>query len=63
MSDWQEEYLQLVRDCEMREERLSDWERGFIDSIRHRLEGSATMLTPKQIETLENVWERATKRG
>ena len=32
-----EEYLQLVDDCEARESRLTDWERGFVASIRERL--------------------------
>lgn len=62
MTDYAEPYLQLVRDCEMREERLSDWERGFVDSIRHKLEEGRD-LTPKQIECLDQVWERVTARG
>ncbi len=59
---WADEYLQLVDDCEERESKLSDWERGFVESIRSRLEQGIT-LTPKQTETLSNVWERATARG
>jgi hypothetical protein len=62
MSGWADEYLQLVDDCEARESRLSDWERGFVESIRDRLEKNVP-LTPKQTETLSNVWERATARG
>jgi len=41
---------------------LSDWERGFVESIRSRLENKIP-LTPKQTEMLSNVWERATARG
>ena len=59
---WTNEYLQLVDDCEKREARLTDWDRGFIDSIRARLEREQ-MLTPAQIDTLEGIWERATARG
>jgi hypothetical protein len=59
---WADEYLTLVDDCEARESRLSDWERGFVDSIRSRLENGVT-LTPKQIETLDNIWTRATAKG
>lgn len=59
---WAAEYLQLVADCEARESRLSDWDRTFVDSIRHRLE-QGIALTPKQTEKLGEVWERATARG
>ena len=38
MSNWTDEYLQMVDDCEKRESRLSEWEQGFIESIRSRLE-------------------------
>ena len=62
MSDWADEYVQLLDDCEARESRLSDWERGFIESIRCRID-NGIRLTPKQIETLSNVWEHATARG
>jgi hypothetical protein len=62
MGDWADEYLQLIDDCEARESRLSDWERNFIDSLRGQIERGRT-LSPKQIETLDNVWERATAKG
>ena len=56
------EQQQLIEDCETREERLTDWERGFIDSIKHRLD-DGLRLTPRQLETLTDVWERATAKG
>jgi hypothetical protein len=59
---WSAEYLTLLADCENREERLSDWERGFVDSLRRQIEAGRAP-SPKQIETLDNVWERATARG
>ena len=62
MSDWTSEYLTLLEDCEQREERLSDWERGFIDSLRSQI-SQGRRPTPKQVETLDTIWERATKRG
>lgn len=62
MSDWTSEYQQLIDDCEARESRLSDWDRDFIDSIKLRL-SRGTALTPKQIEKLDQIWERATARG
>ena len=62
MSTWAAEYLQLIEDCEQRESRLSEWERGVLDSIRQRLE-SGNALTGAQTETLDAIWERATARG
>ena len=62
MSTWVHEYLSLVSDCEMRESRLTEWEQGFIASIRERLEKELP-LTPKQTDTLDKIWERATARG
>ena len=62
MSDWTSEYAQLIEDCEKRESRLSEWDREFIDSIKKRL-ADGNPLTPKQIEKLDEIWERATARG
>lgn len=56
------EAMTLVDDCIERESRLSDWERSFVDSIADQL-GRGRSLTVKQIETLEEVWERATAKG
>lgn len=30
MTSWADEYLTMLDDCEKREERLTDWERGFL---------------------------------
>ena len=62
MGTWVDEYMQMVDDCEKREARLTEWEVGFIDSIRNRLEKEIP-LTPRQADTLDNVWERATSNG
>lgn len=62
MTTWQDEYATLLDDCERREERLSDWERGFVDSLRRQIE-QGRRPTPKQIEALDRAWERATARG
>lgn len=52
----------LLDDCEQREERLTEWEWGFVDSLRRQItEGRRP--TPKQIEALDRAWERATARG
>ena len=62
MSTWQDEYVTLLDDCERREERLSEWERGFVDSLRRQIE-QGRRPTPKQLEALDRAWERATARG
>ena len=62
VSDWTTEYTQLLGDCEKREDRLTDWERGFVDSLRRQIE-QGRRPSPKQIDTLDATWERATKRG
>ena len=61
MSTWQDEYVTLLDDCEQREERLSEWERGFVDSLRRQIE-QGRRPTPKQLEALDRAWERATAR-
>ena len=59
---WTEEYLQQIEDCEARESRLTEWEQGFVASIRHQLEAERP-LSKKQVEALDGIWERATERG
>lgn len=58
MSD-RAEQIQLIEDCENHEEKLSDWERGFIDSIGKQL-ADGRSLTEKQVQCLEKIWERVT---
>jgi hypothetical protein len=57
-----DEHLQLIEDCEDREDRLTDWERTFIDSVKRALEGGGA-LSEKQAEKLESIWERVTAKG
>ncbi len=59
---WQDEYMTLIADCETRESRLTDWERKFVDSLRSQIENGRTP-NRTQIETLDEVWEKATARG
>ena len=54
-----DEHLTLIEDCEKRESKLSDWERGFIDSVRAKLEKDG-QLSDKQVGVLESIWERVT---
>ncbi len=62
MAHWTDEYITMIDDCESRESRLTEWEVGFCDSLRKQIE-AGKMPTPKQIESLNKVWERATARG
>jgi hypothetical protein len=57
-----EEWAQMVADCEARESRLTDWQREFIQSIGEQLRGGRA-LTQKQSDTLDSVWEEATRKG
>lgn len=54
-----DEIVQMVQDCMERESRLSDWERGFLDSIEKQL-AEGRSLTPKQDERLSSIWEKVT---
>lgn len=52
----------MVADCEARESRLSDWERGFVDDMSNRL-GAGFGLNERQEEKLTEIWDKATARG
>lgn len=60
MTTWADEYVTLLEDCEKRSERLSDWELGFVDSLQRQL-AEGRRPSAKQIETLDTIWERATR--
>jgi hypothetical protein len=60
--DWTSEYVTLLEDCTKRSERLSDWELGFVDSLERQL-AAGRRPSPKQVETLDNIWEKATRNG
>lgn len=62
MASWADEYYQLLTDCQVRESRLTDWERKFVDSLQRQLE-SGKRPSIKQIETLDTIWEKATAKG
>ena len=59
---WQEEYIQMIDDCEDRESKLSEWDINFLESIRNRVEQGISP-TIRQITVLENIWEKSTKDG
>jgi ferritin-like metal-binding protein YciE len=59
---WADEYLTLLDDCEARESRLTEWEASFVDSLRSQIE-AGRRPSAKQIDALDNILEKATKKG
>jgi hypothetical protein len=59
---WADEYLTMIDDCEKRESKLTEWEVGFLDSIKSQV-GRDKPLSVKQVETLDRIWERVTRNG
>ncbi len=62
MSDWTSEYILMIEDCEDRAENCTEWEITFLDSLKRSI-AQGLRPTVKQIEVLDRIWERATKRG
>lgn len=54
-----EDIEQMLTDCENRESKLSEWERGFVDELSRRI-GRGESITERQDEKLTQVWERIT---
>ena len=50
----------LITDCENRSDRLSEWESGFIDSIRRQYDTKGG-LSDKQLLTLNKIWDKVTE--
>lgn len=48
-----------IKDCENRESKLTEWEHGFIQSMRERVDNGHG-LTDAMNEKLEQIWERVT---
>jgi len=62
MSDWTSEYITLIEDCEAREERLTEWESSFIDSLKQQI-ANGRRPSQKQEDILDSVWKKATAKG
>ena len=62
MSAPKEEYQQLIDDCTARESQLTEWEANFLESVDTQLDERGS-LSPKQVDTLENIWEKVTRNG
>lgn len=62
MNLWLSDYIAMANDCVARESRLTDWERTFIDSVKHQLDTTES-ISPKQVDVLKGIWEKVTRRG
>ena len=45
-----------------REDRLTEWEAEFLDSVETQMVSKNT-ISQKQIDVLERIWEKVTSRG
>ena len=60
MSDYdEEEIICMITDCFDREGKLNDWERGFMSTCLDMTD-KHIMLSERQREILNEVWERIT---
>jgi hypothetical protein len=55
--NWQDEYLAMVQDCERRFGLLNEWEQSFVSSLRIQMDNPGFVISPKQTEKLEAIWE------
>jgi hypothetical protein len=62
MGKWSTVYVEMLDDCESRDDNMNDWESGFCESIRAQLDNGRS-LSSRQIEMLEKIWDRLTERG
>ena len=62
MADWRDEYRTQIEDCRKRDKMITAWEADFLDSIEQRLD-ERRELSAKQVETLDNIWNKATSKG
>lgn len=49
----------MVKDCANREERLTPWERDYIQSLTEQLDNGRT-LSEQQVHKLDEIWTRVT---
>lgn len=54
------EHFDMIEECEVNEDRLTDWERNFLDSLTHWL-GSGKQLSIKQKAILTRTRNKVTR--
>ena len=57
---WRDTYGSMVEDCMEQGENLTEWEWGFLESIELQL-ANERVPTAKQVEKLEQIWEKVTR--
>lgn len=56
--DIQDEYKQMIIDCQNRKARMSEWEQKFINNLYNLMD--IQTFSKKQIEILNKIWDRIT---
>lgn len=56
------ENMVLVNDCMQRQDRLSNWEQDFLQSIAEQI-AKGRALSEKQVNKLNSIWDKATEGG
>jgi hypothetical protein len=59
---WADDFLTLIEDCEHRDSRLTDWERGFLDNLKNAIEKNGRRPSRKEDDILNELWDRVTTR-
>jgi len=49
---------QLIDDCLKRQDRLTDWERTFVNNLSNQ-----SKISPDQETHLNKIWDKATEEG
>lgn len=62
LADRLEEETVMIDDCMKRESRMTPWECDFIQSISEYRDGGG-FLSNKQIDILNEIWDRVTEAG
>lgn len=60
-TSWQLVYMGMLDDIEKRIDYLTDWEDMFIESLRNHLKNPKFVISHKQTQRLEFIWERLCK--
>lgn len=55
--------MELIELIEEHEDELTNWERGFVDSMRVQLEADEPFITEPQLEKLQRICDRVTSKG
>lgn len=54
-----DEILEMIQDCENREDQMSEWERDFIQSLSEQFSRKGS-ISPRQEEILDKIWDKLT---